>query len=430
MGSSSDAVEPGKNLQELLNQYRRNLHRLEMQIASHGGEMSAPLHLLNQRDETQKKIAELEAKAQRFAVQRSTTAQPLAEAEGQLARAPIRVFISSTMKDLQAERDAVENALTSLDLQAVRAETIGSQSASPYEVSLMMAQNCDIYLGIYGGRYGTIVPNDGRSITEIEYHTARQTLGRPILIYRKTDVSIEPEQAEFLKFAGDLVQGHTWREFTSADVPETLAAYVQQDVRAEIERHLEWENRLPARERVLLASLGLSPGAVTGLYRALARARRPVTRVATFSPTNRDVRDAAGICTDEFRRLSVPYRNHYLDAQDIDSDASAQEFKGTFNALLQEALADDAEVVVGITGGRTIMGVLMGIVAQTTITEESAQRVTLYHLDVDDDIEEDGRLPKLMRFKSDARRWQQLLNPPGDKCRLIKVPYVHIPPPN
>jgi hypothetical protein len=324
------------------------------------------------------------------------------------------------MKDLKAEREAVERALQSLDLQAVRAETVGSQSASPYEVSKMMAQECDIYLGIYGGRYGTVVPGDGRSITEIEYHTA-QKFKKPTLIYRKTGIAAELEQEKFLGFVGDLMEGHTWLEFGPDDVPGNLSAWVQRDVRAEIERHPGWGARPPARGRVLLASLGHSPGAVTGLYYALAREGKPATRVVTFAPSDQDTRDAAGICEDEFRQLGVPYTNHFLDLEDIADDGDAREFKAAFASLLQESLHSGAEVLAGITGGRTIMGALMTIVAQTSAPEQ----VTLYHLDVDSDIEEDGRLPRLWNFENEER-WRELLAPPEEKCRLVKVPYVRM----
>jgi hypothetical protein len=403
----------------LLTIHRRNLHRLETQIALHGGEMSAPLHLLNQRDETQAEIERLEAELRDLESRETADASTPPET----LPPPIRVFVSSTMKDLQAERQVVERALQSLNLETVRAETIGSQSASPYEVSLTMAQECDLYLGIYGGRYGSIVPGDGRSITEIEYHTARQ-LNKPILIYRKTGVALEPEQEEFLKLVGDLTAGHTWRDFAPDDVPGKLMAWVQQDVRAEIQRHPEWALRPPAQGRVLLASVGLSPGAVTGLYHALAQASKPVTRVVTFSPTQRDVRDAVGICRDEFVRLGVPYANRFLDAEDIASEADAQEFKSAFYSLLQETLDSGAEVLVDVTGGRTVMGALMAIVVQTT----APKRVTLYHLDVDEDIEEDGRLPRLWNFQY-TDRWHELLAPLPEKCRLVKVPYVRFPRP-
>ncbi|MBN2394514.1 MAG: DUF4062 domain-containing protein [Anaerolineae bacterium] len=414
-----------KNIREVLDKYERQRHRLNMQIASHGGEASAPIGMLDQRDEISTTIQKLEAELQNLQEQaaNSLPRQPLTPHLSTVDKAtlpPIRVFVSSTIKDLQPERDVVARALQSLDLEVVRAENIGSQSASPYEVSLMMEQQCDIYLGIYGGRYGSIVPGDGRSITEIEYHTAREK-EKPILLYRKIGVDVEPEQAEFLAFVGNMKQGHTWREFDAGDVPGQLMVWVQTDVRAEVQRHPEWATRRPTRERVLLASLGRSPGAVTGLYHALARANNVATRVVTFSPAHRDVRDAAGICSDEFRKLGVPYANHFMDAEDIESEANAYEFKGMFVSLL-EHLAPEAEVLVGITGGRTVMGALMAIVVQTTAPEN----VALYHLDVDDAIEAEGRLPELWRFEG-TERWEELLAPSSDLCHLVQVPYVKFP---
>lgn len=338
----------------------------------------------------------------------------------------LRVFISSTMKDMKTERDAVARALENLDLSVLRAEAFGSQSASTYEASLSMAQACDIYLGIYGGRYGSIVPGGDRSITETEYHTARR-LNKPILIYRKTDVDVEPAQDEFLTFVGDMKTGHTWREFSTADVPERLREWVQHDVRAEFARqkanHPEWLQRTPARQRVLLASLGHSPGAVTGLYHALVRAGKRPTEVTTFSTTDRHSRSAADICRSTFENLGVPYANHKIDVEDIGDDGDAREFKGVFEGLLQAAGARDADILVGITGGRTVMGVLMGIVVQTS----SVERIQLYHVDVDEDLEEDGRLPELWHHEY-TPRWDEVLNPPAGKMRLVQVRFVRFTP--
>jgi hypothetical protein len=470
-----------KHVNELLQIHQRNLSYLEKQIALYGGEMSAPVALLSQRDQILAEVRKLASPVEsslpadtllarlegllgpdsvaslRALLQQARVGgtQPISiNGDGNIVGnnnlvlvlkddmvkeqvrknstviiqpsrsllPSIRVFISSTMKDLQPERDAVERALSSLDLETVRAETIGSQSVSPFEVSRTMAQECDIYLGLYGGRYGAIVPGDGRSITEIEYQTARER-GKPILIYRKKDVVAEPQQAEFLKFVGDMLAGHTWREFVTADVPGKLIGWVQQDVRAEIERHSEWrENHLPAQERTLLASLGFSPGAITGLYHALARKSKPATRVITFSPTNRDTRESAALCEEEFRRLGVPYINHYLDARDIESDADAQEFKGVFYALLSQSL-NSGEVFAGITGGRTVMGALMAIVAQTMPHE----RVTLCHFGAVSDIEDDGRITNLRRIKrEDPDRYREVMAPPPGKGHLVQVPYVRI----
>ncbi len=338
----------------------------------------------------------------------------------------LHVFISSTMKDLKPERDTIAQALENLDLSVLRAEAFGSQSASTYEASLQMAQACDIYLGIYGGRYGSIVPDDGRSITEIEYHTAR-SLNKPILIYRKTGVDVDAGQQKFLKFVGDMKAGHIWREFEAADVPERLREWVQSDVRAEFERqkasHPEWLQRTPARERIVLASLGQSPGAVTGLYHALVRAGKRPTEVITFSTTDRRSREASDICRSAFENLGVPYHNRAAGIEDISDDGDARELKGTFDGLLQAAGARKADILVGVTGGRTVMGVLMGIVVQTSAVE----RIQLYHVDIDDDLEADGRLPELWQYEH-MPRWDEVLNPPPAKIRLVRVPFVQFTP--
>lgn len=47
--------------QDLLQVYRGQLQRLEKQIALHGGEMTTPIHLLNQRDEVLAEIKRLES---------------------------------------------------------------------------------------------------------------------------------------------------------------------------------------------------------------------------------------------------------------------------------------------------------------------------------------------------------------------------------
>jgi hypothetical protein len=90
-----------------------------------------------------------------------------------------------------------------------------------------------------------------------------------------------------------------------------------------------------------------------------------------------------------------------------------------FARLLVENLASGAEVLVGITGGHRVMGALMAIVVQTSAPE----RVSMYYLDVDEDIEQDGRLPGLWNYQGTAR-WQELLSPPPNKRRLVQVPYV------
>ena len=49
---------------------------------------------------------------------------------------------------------------------------------------MMMAQQCDVYLLILGGRYGWIIPDEDISVTEMEFNEA-QRLEKPILVYKK-----------------------------------------------------------------------------------------------------------------------------------------------------------------------------------------------------------------------------------------------------
>ena len=120
----------------------------------------------------------------------------------------LRIFISSTTNDLGAERDAVEQAIAGLNLEAIRSETVGSQSISPREACRIMAQECDVYLGILGGRYGFTL-KEGGSVTEFEFNTARQA-GKPILLYRKEvpEEELEAAQRAFIERIGDFDTGY------------------------------------------------------------------------------------------------------------------------------------------------------------------------------------------------------------------------------
>jgi len=96
-----------------------------------------------------------------------------------------RVFVSSTYKDLAAERQAVEDVLKRMkdaDLQMM--EYWGSRENTPVEVSLQELEGSQVYLGIFAGRYGSIDPATGMSITEREYRRSVE-LGLHHLMYFK-----------------------------------------------------------------------------------------------------------------------------------------------------------------------------------------------------------------------------------------------------
>jgi hypothetical protein len=346
----------------------------------------------------------------------------------------LRIFISSTVTDLQPERDAVEKAIAGLHYEAVRSEKVGSQSISPREVCGIMAQECDVYLGILGGRYGYILP-EGRSVTEFEFDTARET-DKPILLYRKEvpEEKLEPEQKAFIERVGDFEKGYYLRTFTDLDVPGQLVQWVQEDIQSLLSG--AFRDRMPEPQlhpgptsgrRVLIASLGRSPGAVTGLYHALTHTGTPIDAVRTVSTSEFQVQRAVKVVRDDLKDQGLEdYMDVCIGSADITDDRDALELKSGFARFLAEARGAGDEVAIGIAGGRTVMGALLTIVAQMEAPEGSY----FYQLSVPDAIEEDGRLPQFTRLAPDRQR--EVLRPMAhfmEQCYLVKIPFVRITEP-
>ncbi|MFQ5472981.1 MAG: DUF4062 domain-containing protein, partial [Dehalococcoidia bacterium] len=68
----------------------------------------------------------------------------------------VRIFISSTWLDLQPEREAVERAIQRLrETRFVGMEYFGSRDEDTRQTSLDEVDRSQIYVGIFGGRYGS-----------------------------------------------------------------------------------------------------------------------------------------------------------------------------------------------------------------------------------------------------------------------------------
>jgi predicted ATPase len=94
----------------------------------------------------------------------------------------LRVFVSSSMKELAAERRAVQRAVTQLHLVPVMFET----SARPYparELYRAYLEQSQVFVGVYWQRYGWVAPGQQISGIEDEYSLAA---GLPRLIYIKS----------------------------------------------------------------------------------------------------------------------------------------------------------------------------------------------------------------------------------------------------
>lgn len=82
-----------------------------------------------------------------------------------------QVFISSTYTDLKEERKAVMQALMEMDCIPAGMEMFPATDEEQFEFIKKIIDDCDYYLLIIGGRYGSIAP-DGLSYTEKEFDYA------------------------------------------------------------------------------------------------------------------------------------------------------------------------------------------------------------------------------------------------------------------
>ncbi len=149
------------------------------------------------------------------------------------------VFVSSTFMDLQVYRRKIQDALTQLEAIVRGMEQFGSKPGSPVEECLKVVQSCQLYIGIFGMRYGSVPEGHEKSMTHIEYDEA-QRLGLPSLIYilnenqpippKDVETGIGAEKLEALK--DQLKKRHTVSFFTT---PEDIHARVMHDVPTQLE---------------------------------------------------------------------------------------------------------------------------------------------------------------------------------------------------
>src|SRR6516165_9788580 len=107
----------------------------------------------------------------------------------------LRVFVSSTLEELAAERQAVRDAVTRLRLVPVMFE-LGARPHPPREVYRAYLAQSQVFIGIYWQRYGWVAPGEETSGLEDEYQLSA---GMPRLIYVKSPApDREPRLTELL----------------------------------------------------------------------------------------------------------------------------------------------------------------------------------------------------------------------------------------
>ena len=96
-----------------------------------------------------------------------------------------QVFVSSTYEDLREERQEVMHALLELDCIPSGMELFPAANDDQWTLIQRVIDECDYYILILGGRYGTIGPG-GMGYTEMEYRYALNQ-NKPILSFLHDD---------------------------------------------------------------------------------------------------------------------------------------------------------------------------------------------------------------------------------------------------
>src|SRR5262252_671984 len=135
----------------------------------------------------------------------------------------VRVFVSSTLQELEAERQAVRDAVTSLRLVPVMFE-LGARPHPPRNVYRSYLAQSQVFVGIYWQSYGWVAPGEEISGLEDEY---RLSAGMPRLIYVKSPApEREKRLAEMLAGIRD-EGGVSYRHFSG---PAELRRLVEDDL--------------------------------------------------------------------------------------------------------------------------------------------------------------------------------------------------------
>ena len=92
-----------------------------------------------------------------------------------------QVFVSSTYEDLQVERQEVMHVLLELDCIPSGMELFPAANDSQWELIKGVIDDCDYYVVIIAGRYGSTGPS-GISYTEMEYRYAVEQ-GKPVVAF-------------------------------------------------------------------------------------------------------------------------------------------------------------------------------------------------------------------------------------------------------
>ena len=158
----------------------------------------------------------------------------------------LRVFVSSTLRELALERVAAREAISSLHLAPVLFEQAARPHAPRDLYSAYVAQ-CDVFVGVYWQSYGWVVPGGEISGLEDEFGLAQ---GKPMLLYVKEPAPDREDRLSELVRRIEEEAGQSYRTFSTDTelgtlVTDDLALLLTERFHARVDE-LEERSGLPA----------------------------------------------------------------------------------------------------------------------------------------------------------------------------------------
>lgn len=127
----------------------------------------------------------------------------------------MKVFVSSLIKGFEDYRAAARGGVELTTNTPVMAEDLEAQSGSPQEACLEGVRQSDVYIVLFGQRYGNRGAS-GLSPTEEEFEEAQERR-MPVLVFRTAE-QLEPDQEAFLRrIAPSWEDGTTYKKFSSSE---------------------------------------------------------------------------------------------------------------------------------------------------------------------------------------------------------------------
>ena len=231
---------------------------------------------------------------------------------------PLRVYLSSTFADLEAYRDAVTRTVRYFGFQLVSLDEFGTFDTSILEAAREAIASSDIFVLILAHRYGSIPPNETKSILELEYEQA-VSLKKPIFIYTvhddvawpvdKIDLDEQPRRA-LQAFKQRLYERFVVCSFSS---PEDLASRLAVD----ISRYSKRVEGLPVEPPI---------------------PEEQPARIPTISDVM-EVLKALQVEVSVLRRViaEVPQRSRAMDSNNLESKPRPAEFLGVGRVAVNRA---------------------------------------------------------------------------------------------